>query len=104
MGQHVTITLFGRSYELKADSDAVNTEQAADTLVDEVEKIQSHHTGMQARLSKLDVLILAAMNIAHENAKLKEMQSHLLKEVTDRSANIIKRLDRYLTQHVGLTP
>ncbi len=98
MGQHVTIELFGRSYNLSADSDTVSTQRAVDTLIEEVAEVQSQHTGMRPSLSRLDVLILAAMNIAHENAKLKKKQSLLLRDVSDRSADLIKRLDMCLTQ------
>jgi cell division protein ZapA (FtsZ GTPase activity inhibitor) len=101
LGQHVTIELFGRSYNLQAESDTVSTENAADTLVGEVEKVETQHAGVQPGLSRLDVLILAAMNIAHENVKLKKKQSLLLRDVSDRSADLIERLDRCLTQQLS---
>ena len=100
MGQHVTIELFGRSYTLQAESDSVGaeTENAADALVGEVEEVETQHAGMKPGLSRLDVLILAAMNIVHENVKLKKKQSVLLQDVSDRSADLIERLDKCLTQ------
>jgi len=86
---------------LKAESDSVSTETVVDYLAGEVEKVQTQHRGMQPSLSKLDILILAAMNIAHDNVALKKEKSVLLKDVSDRSAGIIERLDRCLSRQSG---
>lgn len=97
LGQHATIEFFGRSYTLKAESDTVSAQTVADYLLGEVKEVESLHPGLQSRMSRLDIMILAAMNIASENIELKEKQSVLLKEVFDRSENLIKRLDNCLS-------
>ena len=93
MGKHVTIQLFGQSYTFEAESEAVNAKAVADYLVDQVDKVGAQLGGQQSGMPRLDVMILAAMNIANENVTLKEEHSILLKEVSDRSADLIKRID-----------
>jgi len=103
LAQDATIELFGRSYTLRAESDTISTETVADYLLGEVEKVETRHSEMQPSMSKLDILILAAMNIAHENVELKKKQSVLLKEVTDRSAELIRRMDICLSHRTVLS-
>jgi len=97
LGQQATIELFGRSYTLKAESDSTGTQAVADYLLGEVEKVEAQHPGLQSRMSRLDVLILTAMNIANENMELKQEQSDLMQEVCSRSVNLVKRLDNCLS-------
>ena len=84
MEKQVTIQLFGQSYTFKAESEAIDTKTVADYLVDQVEKVDAQLGGQQSGMSRLNMVILAAMNIANENVTLKEEQSILLKEVSDR--------------------
>ncbi|MEE8399320.1 MAG: cell division protein ZapA [Desulfobacterales bacterium] len=95
MERHVTIQLFGQSYTFKAESEGTNAQAVADYLVEQVKEVDAQLGGQQSGASKLNTMILAAMNIANENVTLKREQSILLKEVSDRSANLIKRIDRY---------
>ena len=103
MGQHATIELFGRSYSLKAESDTVSAQTVADYLLGEVEKVESLHPGLQSRMSRLDIMILVAMNIASENIEQRKKKSVLLKEVFDRSASLIDRLDSCLSHDTVLS-
>lgn len=93
MEEHVTIQLFGQSYTFKAESEATDPEAVADYLMDQVEKVDTQLGGQQPGMSRLNIMILAAMNIANENVMLKKKQSILLREVSDRSSNLIKRID-----------
>lgn len=103
MGQHATIELFGRSYSLKAESDTVSAQTVADYLLGEVEKVESLYPGLQSRMSKLDIMILVAMNISSENIEQKKEKSVLLKEIFDRSSGLINRLDNCLSHSTVLS-
>lgn len=94
--QHVTVDLLGQSYTFKAESETINAQQVADYLVKEVEKIEAQQHGQQLGLSKLNIMILAAMNIANENVELKKRHSDLYQELSKRSLKLIKRLDDHL--------
>ena len=81
---------------MKAESDTVGAQTVADYLLGEVKKVESLDPGLQSRMSRLDIMSLAAMNIANENLELRQEQSVVLKEVFERSANLIDRLDSCL--------
>ena len=70
MEQLVTIELFGQPYTFKAQSDVSNAKEVADHLVKEVTKIETQYSS-KSSVNKLATLILAALNIANENIKLK---------------------------------
>ena len=93
LGQHVTIELFGQPYTFKAESEETNTKTVADYLVKEVKRIEEQHGGRQPKMSRLNMMILAAMNIANENIELKEKHSVLINEVSIRSMKLVQRLD-----------
>ena len=92
MEQLVTIELFGQPYTFKAQSDVSNAKEVADHLVKEVTKIETQYSG-QSPVNKLATLILAALNIANENIKLKKSHSDLLEDISKKSANLIHLLD-----------
>ncbi len=65
MEKHVTIQLFGQSHTFRAESEATNARAVADYLVDQVEKVDAQLGGQQSGMSRLNIMILAAMNIAN---------------------------------------
>ena len=92
MEQLVTIELFGQPYTFKAQSDVGNAKEVADHLVKEVTKIETQYSS-KSPVNKLATLILAALNIANENIKLKKNHSDLLMNISQKSANLIHTLD-----------
>jgi cell division protein ZapA (FtsZ GTPase activity inhibitor) len=90
--QLVTIELFGQPYTFKAQSDVSNAKEVADHLVKEVTKIETQYSG-KSSVNKLATLILAALNIANENIKLKKNHSDFLIDVSNKSVNLIHTLD-----------
>jgi len=90
--QLVTIELFGQPYTFKAQSDVSNAKEVADHLVKEVTRIETQYSS-KSSVNKLATLILAALNIANENIKLKKGHSDLLKDISKRSVNLIHMLD-----------
>lgn len=94
MERIVTIQLFGRAYTFKVESDGAKAREVADYLVKEVAKVEGKHTNQTSDISKLAILISAALNITSEHVELKRNQSILLRDIYERSANLIRLLDQ----------
>ncbi len=93
MEEIVTIELFGQTHTFKADSEVTKAKEVADLLVKEVARIEDQQLDQSSNMSKLTILMLAALNIANDHMKLKRNHSKLLHDVTDRTANLIHTLD-----------
>ena len=93
MDEIVTIELFGQTYTFKANAEVTKAKEVADHLVKEVSRIEDQQANQSSNMSKLTILMLAALNIANENMELKRNHSKLLHDVTDRTANLIHTLD-----------
>ncbi len=93
MDEIVTIELFGQTHSFKAKSEVTKAKEVADLLVEEVSRIEDQQANQSSNMSKLAILMLAALNIANENMKLKRNHSKLLHDVTDRTTNLIHTLD-----------
>jgi len=93
LGQFITIELFGQSYTFKAEAEDCAANQVADLLLDEVSKVETQLAKQSSPPTKQTILILAALNIAGEHYKLKEKYSDMLKDSSERSANLIRLLD-----------
>jgi cell division protein ZapA (FtsZ GTPase activity inhibitor) len=89
----VTIELFGQPYTFKANSEVTKAKEVADHLVKEVARVENQHSGQSTNISKLTILMLAALNIANENIELKKNYSQILREILDRSTNLIRTLE-----------
>ena len=93
MEQFVTIELFGQTHTFKANSEVTKAKEVADLLVEEVTRIENQQSNQSLNMSKLTILMLAALNIANEHMELKRNHSKLLQDVTDRTTNLIHTLD-----------
>lgn len=96
MEQHVTIEIFGQPFTFKAESDVANAQEVADYLANEVAKIETQYPS-KTSVAKLTTLMLAALNIANENIKLKKNYSDFLKTLSKRSKYLIHILDMEVT-------
>ena len=93
MDEIVTIELFGQTHTFKANAEVTTAKAVADLLVKEVSRIEDQQANQSSNMSKLTILMLAALNIANENMELKRNHSKLLHEVTERTTNLIHTLD-----------
>ena len=93
MDQIVTIQLFGQTHTFKANSEVTKAEEVADFLVREVNRVEGQQTDKSSNMSKLTILMLAALNIANEHMELKRNHLKLLDDVSSRTANLIRTLD-----------
>jgi cell division protein ZapA (FtsZ GTPase activity inhibitor) len=91
--QFVTIELFGQTHTFKANSEVTKAKEVADLLVKEVTRVEDQQSNQSSNMSKLTILMLAALNIANEHMELKRNHSKLLQDVTDRTTNLIHTLD-----------
>jgi cell division protein ZapA (FtsZ GTPase activity inhibitor) len=89
----VTIELFGQTHTFKADSEVTKAKEVADLLVNAVSRIEDQQSNQSSNMSKLTILMLAALNIANDHLELKRNHSKLLHDVTDRTANLIHSLE-----------
>ena len=98
MEQLVTIEIFGRPYTFKAESEATKAKEVVDFLKREITKVETQQSGKSPGITKLAILILAALNIANENFDLKMNHSELLEQISERSAKLIRKVIHKLRQ------
>jgi cell division protein ZapA (FtsZ GTPase activity inhibitor) len=92
--QLVTIELFGQQYTFRAEEEAVRAKEVADFLAEEVSRIESQQSISSSSVNKLTILIIAALNIANENIKLKRNHLNFLQNISKRSIGLIRVLDK----------
>jgi len=88
-----TIELFGQTHTFKANSEVTKAKAVADLLVKEVCRIEDQQENQSSNMSKITILMLAALNIANENIEMKNDHAKLLHDITDRTTNLIHTLD-----------
>ncbi len=93
MEQIVTIELFGQPHTFKTDSDVSRAKEVADLLVREVARVESQQIDSSSNISRQQILVLAALNIANEIMELKRNHSELLNDIAQRTTTLIGTLD-----------
>jgi cell division protein ZapA (FtsZ GTPase activity inhibitor) len=91
--QLVTIELFGQTFTFTSESEAVGAKDVVDFLVREVTKVEKQLKNQSAHISKLVILLLAALNIVNEHMELKKNHSILLENISSRSEDLLQLLD-----------
>jgi cell division protein ZapA (FtsZ GTPase activity inhibitor) len=94
--QLVTIELFGKPYTFKAESEVKKAKEVADFLSKEVSRVESQQSGQSSTASDLTTLMLAALNIAHQNMELENNYSKFRQDIAERSAKLIREIDEYV--------
>ncbi len=89
MGQVISIRLFDQTYRFKADAEASEADSIASYVVKEIEKAQASSDVP----SKLDTVILAALNIANDYFMLKRGHETLMKDVNRRCRVLVNYID-----------
>lgn len=93
MEKTVTIELFGQPHTFKANSEVTKEKEVADFLVREVTRVEDQQSSQSSNISKLAILMIAALNIANEHMELKRNYSKLMQDVTNRTSKLIHTLD-----------
>ena len=96
MEELVTIELFGKPYSFKAKSEVKKAKEVADFLASEVSRVESQQSGESSTASDLTTLMLAALNIAHQNLELENNYSELRQDIAERSAKLIRKIDEHV--------
>ena len=96
MEELVTIELFGKPYTFKAKSEVKKAKEVADVLAKEVSRVKSQQPAGSSTASNLTTLMMAALNIAHQNKELENNHSKFMQDITERSAELIRKIDEYV--------
>ena len=103
MEDYLTITLFGQTYTFKFESDNLSGSEVVEMLLSEVNKVESQYQ-QSIHVNKFVILILAALNITLEKIALKNNYQHQLSKLSERSTELIHRLDECIAPLSDTTP
>ena len=98
MEHFLTIEIFGQSYTFKADTDDTSAKEIADHLVKEVAKVEMQQSNQTSNMTKLAILLAAALNITSEHVQLKRTHLELIEGISQRSASLVHTLDTVVKQ------
>lgn len=85
----ITIELFGRAYTFRASGQVSQPQEVAKYVAGHVEKAQA-----AAEVpSKVDTLILAALNIANDYFEMRRSRQDLVKDIDQRCKTLIEYID-----------
>jgi len=96
LDQFVTIELFGQPYTFKADIEAARAREVADFLVYHVNKTQDQQAAQTPHISKLTILIIAALNMAHQVLQLQKDKGEIVGHISHRCEELNQLLDEGL--------
>jgi cell division protein ZapA (FtsZ GTPase activity inhibitor) len=84
-----SIELFGQAYTFRTKGEVSEVQEVADYVAGQVEK-----AGAAAEApSKLDTLILAALNIANEYFEIRRSRQELVRDMDQRCKMLIEHID-----------
>lgn len=89
MERIISIRLFDRSYTFRADAQVSQAEKVANCVVEQVERARASADGP----SKMDTVILAALNIANDYLEMKHSREKILKDIDRRCKVLIQHID-----------
>jgi len=85
----VEIKVFGQTFSVKTDSDEDHLQAVAQYVNEKMEEVLKKTRSV----SSLNVAILTALNIADDLLKEKEQRKALLREVEDKSKDLVEKID-----------
>lgn len=97
MEKIVPIELFGQTFNFQAESDPEKAREVADWIMEEVAKVETQHQAQSQQISRLAIMISAALNIAYDSIEMKRNENKVLKEISGRSTRLSHKLDRWLS-------
>jgi cell division protein ZapA (FtsZ GTPase activity inhibitor) len=98
MDQLVTITLFGQSYTFRAERETSAAKAVAGRVAQEVARVEQQMAGKPSELSRLTIMILAALNLANDHFEMKTRQADAIEGLVRRSQGLIQILDGALNR------
>ena len=89
MDRLITIELFGQTYTFRASGGVSQPEEVADYVAGEIEK-----AGASGETpSKLDTVILAALNMANDYFEMRRSRQDLVRDIDERCKSLIEHND-----------
>lgn len=85
----IEIKLLGQVYTLKTAVDTSQATVVAEYVAEKVEVIESELRGR----SKLDIIILVALDIASDFVEIQQKHSDFIEDVANRSQSLIHKLE-----------
>ncbi|MBW2647025.1 MAG: cell division protein ZapA [Deltaproteobacteria bacterium] len=92
MDSVIEIKLLGQVYALKTELNASQAKAVAEYVEEKVgaiDKISRHH-------SKLDVIVLAILDIANDFLEIQQKQSDLIEDIANRSQLLIHKTEAFV--------
>lgn len=96
MDKTVTIKLFGKPYQFKADADLDHAQKVADFLVSEVARLHPSPDEPLPDTRKFAILMSVALNISNEYIKMKERKANHTDQLLQRTRTIVTMLEKGL--------
>jgi len=88
----VEVTICDAQYTIKTDADEAYIKTIAKYLNDKIEEVQKKTKSV----STLNVVILSALNIADDLFREKGREGKYLKDIEDRSKNLIEMIEKQI--------
>ncbi len=85
----VEIKVFGQTYTVKTDAEEDYIQEVAKYVNEKMDEVLKKTKSV----STLNVAILTALNIADDLLKEKEKRVNLLREIDEKSKNLVKKID-----------
>ena len=95
MEKIISLELFGQTFNFQAESDPEKAQEVADLLKKEVIKVEEEHKAGTQPVSRLAILLSAALNIAHDSHDLKKNENSVLEKISERSTHLLHKLDQW---------
>ncbi len=89
MDRLISIELFGQAYTFKASGGVSQAEEITNYVAEEVEKARAAGEAP----SKLDTVILAALNIANDYFEVRRSRQDLVRDIDRRCKSLIEHID-----------
>ena len=89
MAEYIKINILGKEYSIKSDVEENYVNQITEYLNQKVEEVLK----TTKTVATLNVIILAAMNIANDYFQLKNINEETIDMVETRSGNLIDYID-----------
>ena len=89
MDRLITIELFGQTYTFRASGGVSQPEEVAGYVAGEIEKARA----AGETPSKLDTVILAALNMANDYFEMRRSRQELVRDIDERCKVLIEHID-----------
>lgn len=89
MDRLISIELFGQAYTFRASGPVSQAEEVTNYVAEEIEKARAAGEAP----SKLDTVILAALNIANDYFEVRRSRQDLVRDIDQRCKSLIERID-----------